>query len=202
RFYITPYIIMAESKKEVSLLSLASSGFEKIKNLSDSQLISDKLLALNMLLYVIVLSLIITNSLLPNTLSDTFSFLVYLAVSAIFALISNLLYGPLLETISKFSSNRIQSIRVSIVFLFIAITLVVGGIVFNNKLLVNLSGGLVGLQVLLIPFLSFFFKNSKIQDVEIDPSQIWTAIGRLASVVSIVSFILDLILIIMKVSLI
>ena len=71
------------------------------------------------------------------------------------------------------------------------------GLVFDNSFLIMLSLGLVGFQLILIPLLGFIsFSEQPIEDKEVKPDQTWMVLGRISSIVGIVSFILNIILII------
>jgi hypothetical protein len=120
--------------------------------------------------------------------------LIYIAISAILSSVSNLIYEPLISTLTKISSNKIQSLRFSITILFIAITCAMAGLVFNIKTLTDVSLGLIGLQIISIPLTGFLFVSYPVEDVKIEPNQIWSALGKMCSIISIITFVLDFIL--------
>jgi len=69
--------------------------------------------------------------------------------------------------------------------------------VFDINLLATLSLGLIGLQLLLMLVSCLFVPKISIEDEEIRPSQIWTALGRISSVVGIINFAVDIALIVL-----
>jgi len=135
---------------EVSLGELAKRGLDRIVKLSQSQLISEKLQSLNILLVVFILTVVTTHFLIGSTTSGL-TLAIFLVVSFLFALIISLVYGPVLSIVSNVSSNKVESLRVGITMLFISLTLGVAALTFNNELLAKLSLGLIGLQLIIIP---------------------------------------------------
>ena len=193
---------MVRKKKiyeEGSLLHFADIGFSNIKKLSKSALISEKLLGLNVLLFVIIMSINISFWL--EKTADTFSleFMVIFLVSIIFALILSLIYSPFLKIVANFSANKVDSLRVALMILFINLPLSVAGLIYHVNILIKISIGLIFFQVVLILFGSFI-KYSKIpsQDVKVEPTDIWKVINKVSIICGILSFIITIILIFLK----
>ena len=182
---------------EVSLGELAQRGLDRIVKLSQSQLISEKLQSLNILLFVFILTVVITHFLIGSTTSGL-TLAIFLVVSFLFALIISLGYGPVLSIVANVSSNKVESLRVGISMLFISLTLGVAALTFNNELLAKLSLGLIGLQLIIMPISSLLVPKISIEDKKVDLSQLWTALGRLSSIVGLISFAVDVILLLMK----
>lgn len=180
-----------------SSADLAARGFKKIKQLSKSQLIGHKLQSFDMLLFVFVATFIISNF-LSNLISSPSQFLilVVLGISLLFGLITNIIYAPILGVVCSYASNMIKPLRVGITFMFIALTTAILGFVFNIYLLSALALGLVGIHLIIISLGSLFFSKEVVEDKEIiKPRQIWNALGKIAIIVCIVGFAIDLIFI-------
>jgi len=181
-----------------SLADLAVKGFSKIQKLSKSSLISEKLSAINMLLFLSILGIMISFFLSAHS-ADMFVFLVILAISLIFSSISLLLYGPVLEIIVNLSRDKIEGLRFSIIILFIDLTIVIAGLLFSNEFIIKIAGVILGLQLLFIILVSFISITKKsIPDRRVEPSKIWDALGKISIITGIISFIIDIILILIN----
>jgi len=183
---------------EINLGELAKKGLDKILRLSQSQLISEKLQSLNILLVVFILTVIITHFLIGST-TNGLTLGIFLVVSFIFGLIISLGYAPILSIVTNVSSNKIESLRIGIIILFICLTLGVAALSFNSQLIAMTSLGLVGLQIVIIPISSLLIPKISTEDKKVDLSQLWIALGKLSSIAGLISFAVDLILILMKV---
>ncbi len=184
--------------EEDSLADLAVKGFSKIQKLSKSSLISEKLSAINMLLFLLILGVIISFFLGAHS-ADMFVFLFILAISLIFSSISLLLYGPVLEVVVNLSRNKIEGLRFSIVILFIDLTIALAGLLFSDELIIKIAGAVLGLQLLLIIVASFIsITKESIPDRKVEPSKIWDSLGKISIITGIASFIIDIILILIN----
>jgi len=193
---------MAKKEKtdeEVDLAQLAKMALERIVKLSQSQIMSEKLQSLNILLFVFILTLSITYY-LGGASTAELSLLFIGAISFVFALVVSLAYGPVLSIVSNVSTNKIESLRIAITLLFIALTLGVAALTFDVRLLANLSLGLTGLQLIIIPLSGFLLPRISVEDKKIEFSQLWIALGRVAAIVGIISFIMDIALLLLKLS--
>ena len=186
-----------EKSDEVSLEELAKKALERIVNLSQSQIISEKLQSLNILLFVFILTLSVTYY-LGGASTTELSLLFIGAISFVFALVASLGYGQILSIVSNVSTNKIESLRIGITILFIALTLGVAALTFDVRLLANLSLGLTGLQLIIIPMSGFLLPRISVEDKKIDFSQLWIALGRISAMVGIISFIMDVALLLLK----
>lgn len=182
--------------QEVSITDLAKRGLERIVKLSQSQSISEKLQSFNILLFVFILTISITYYLAGASTTEL-SFLFVLGFSFVIALIASLGYGPILSVVSNISTNKIESLRVGITVLFVALTSGVAALTFDVKLLANLSLVLTGLQLIIIPISGFLFPKFSVEDRKIDLSQLWVALGRISCIVGIISFIMDIALLLL-----
>jgi len=184
-----------DESDEISLVDLAKKGLERIVKLSESQVISEKLQAINTLLFVFVLTLVITHY-IGGFITEGLSLLFILAISFIFALIVSPGYGLVLSIISNVSVNKIESLRMGITLLFFSLTLGVIGLTLNSTIASNLSLVLVGVQLLVNLIVGVLPQKSTIENKEIDFSQLWSALGKTSNVVGIISFVIDVVLII------
>ncbi len=180
-----------------SIADLAGKGFSKIKKLSGSSLISEKLSAINMLLFLLILGIII--SFFLGSHSDMLVFLVIFAFSLLFSSISLLGYGPVLEVVVSLSQDKIEGLRFSIVILFIDLTIAIAGLVFSNGLVIMIAGGILGLQLLVIIVASYVSITKKpVPDIRVEPSKIWDVLGKLSKITGIIGFIINIIMIVIK----
>lgn len=185
--------------EEGSILDFAVRGFSKIQKLSKSSLISEKLSAINMLLYLLILGIIISYF-LGGYSADMLMLLIFLAFSLLLSCISLLLYAPVLEVVVNISRNKIEGLRVSILILFIDLSIALVGLLFSNELLIKIAGGILGIQLFLIIVFSFIsLTNVAIEDKKVKPSKIWDSLGKIAIITGIASFIFDIILILLKI---
>jgi len=175
--------------EEVNLVDLAKAGLDRIVKLSQSQLISEKLQSLNILWFVFILTAYITHA-LGGSSTTGLSLLVIIVISFLFSLIASLGYGPILSIVSNVATNKIEGLRIGMMMLFVSLTLGVAALVLGN-----LSLGLIGIQLVIIPLGSFLVPRISIIDEEVDPRQVWTALGRISSVIGIINFIIDIVLI-------
>jgi len=83
--------------KKDSLMYYANLAYSDIMTLAKSDLIKDKLIALNVLLFIVLISVLIQNYLYSGDVS--FVFLFYFALSVIFSSILSLFYLPLIKVI-------------------------------------------------------------------------------------------------------
>lgn len=183
-----------KGSEEISLVDLAKAGLDRIVKLSQSQLISEKLQSLDILWFVFILTAYITHA-LGGSSTTSLSLLVIIVTSFLFALIASLGYGPILSIVSNVATSKIECLRIGMVILFVSLTLGVAALVLDIWILGNLSLGLIGIQLVIIPLGSLLVPRISITDEEVDPSQVWTALGRISSVIGIINFIIDIVLI-------
>lgn len=183
-----------EREDEETIIKLAKKGLDRILGLSRSQLISEKLQSLNILLFTFIIAVSITFY-LGGTANEDLAFLAVLAVSYIISLIVSIGYGYILEIGTNISAYKIESLRIGIIILFTSLSLSISALIFNNTLINNISLGLILIQLLIIPFSSVFTLKDVIVDKEIESSQLWNAIGKISMIIGIISFVVDIALI-------
>lgn len=191
---LIPSDLPSEREDEETIIILAKKGLDRILGLSRSQLISEKLQSLNILLFTFIIAVSITFY-LGGTANEDLAFLAVLAVSYIISLIVSIAYGYILEIGTNISAYKIESLRIGIIILFTSLSLSISALIFNNILINNISLGLILIQLLIIPFSSVFTFNEVIEDKEIESSQLWNALGKISMIIGIISFVVDIALI-------
>jgi hypothetical protein len=188
----SPFQIKPEKTyREGSIMDFAVRGFEKIKNLSRSQKVTDKLIGFNSLLVVIILSLSLTDSFFPNIEFSTF--LLGLAFLSLLVLAGMSLYIPFIEVLLNFAENKISGLKFSISLLFLSLLFISVGISFKLTLAKYFAYTLLALQIFILPFSSIFPK-SKIENKEITFGDLWNVLGKIDIVIGIISGLISIIL--------
>jgi hypothetical protein len=187
--------------EEGSIADFAVRGLKKIVELSGSQKISDKLLSFNTLLFALVLTVNVTYFFTKSTTLESFGFLIILAISFVFSLVTVNGYIYILEIFSNIASDKkISALRSSITILFIDLAISVIGLAFNSPLIIYTSLGIIALQLFFIPFIGFFsISKQPIEDREVGPSQLWVTLNKIAITCGIISFIVQIITIILTI---
>ncbi|NMX21779.1 hypothetical protein C5S30_04985 [ANME-1 cluster archaeon GoMg4] len=176
-----------------SLIDIASIALNRLKTLSESGKISDKLIAFSLVLFILILGLDISywlgsmSGINPN---EPFLFIVLFAVSMIFSTIGSLAYGPLLEIISNLSNNKIQPLRIGVMILFTDLSIAIIGTLFWIQLLINASAIIIGAQLITILTVGFLGFPEPPEDKTVKPAQLREILGDLASIITIVNFII------------
>jgi len=183
--------------QEGSIMHLAVVGFSKIKKLSEGGLISDKLLGLNVLVFVIIMSIDISFWIGGNSEVSSLGYLIGFLVSILFALIVSIVYSPVLELISNFTNKDISALRLGLIVLFIDMPISIAAAVYKSDFLIKISLGLIAFQVILILFGAFIrFSKESAQDRSIKTKDIWLILDKASAICGVLSFILSIILLI------
>lgn len=187
---------MAEKRKpygEGSLLDIATIALNNLKKLSESQKISDRLIAFSLVLFILIFGLNISywlgnmSGITPN---EPFLFVIIFAVSMIFSIIGSIGYGAILAIISDLSTNKIEALRVGVMILFTDLSLAIIGTLFWIQLLVNASAIIIGGQLITILIVGFIGFPAPTEDKTVKPNQLREILGSLASIITIVNFII------------
>jgi hypothetical protein len=181
-----------------SLMHYAVIGFSNIKKLSESSLISEKLLGLSSVMFVLIMAANITGWL--NTFElFSFSGIVIFLLSVGFAFAISVLYSPLLNLIANFSANKIESVRIGLIVLFAGLPVAVIGLLYKLALLTKISMILIGLQLVIILLGSIVrYAKAPVQDVNVATADLWKVIGRVSNICGILSFMITLVTLIVK----
>lgn len=196
---------MSKLKKpqEGSLVYFASIAFSKISDLSKSSLISDKLIGLNALIFVAIMSADISYWLLGNQAYNTLVLIVYLIVSAILALIISLVYTPVLDALSNFSQSKVDALRTGLAVLLISLPFSYIGLLYRIEIAINISILLVICNLVVVLAQCMNLSNiHATKDIEIPAGTTmdvllgrgYKILAMLASIVTILTFILKYVL--------
>lgn len=180
-----------KTSKEVSLASLADDALDDIKKLSESQQISDKLIAFNLVLFILILGFDISYWLKANP-NEPLVFSVFFLVSMIFSIIISIGYNRVLSIISSLTANKIEALRIGVAIMFIDLSLAITGTLFQNQFIVNSSASIIAVQLIVILVLGFINFQAPTTDRIVKPSQLRETLGDVASIISILSFIIDI----------
>ena len=187
---------MPEKRKlyeEGSPMHIATIALDNLKKLSESQKISDKLIAFSLVLFILILGLDISywlGSMSGITPNEPFLFVIIFAVSMIFSIIGSLGYGAILAIISNLPTNKIEALRVGVMILFTDLSLAIIGTLFWIQLLVNASAIMIGVQLITILIVGFIGFPAPTEDKTVKPNQLREIFGSLASIITIVNFII------------
>ena len=180
-----------------SIMDFAVQGFSNIKKLSESALISEKLLGLNTLMFVLIMSFSLSSWYAPAsgifTLDYLLIFLLFFAIS----LGISLIYSPILSLVANFSSNKVASLRVGLMVMFLDLPISVAGLLYGIEILTKIALGIIGLQIVLILFGAVIrYSKDPTPDIEVEPSDMWKVINKVAAICGILSFVVTILLII------
>ena len=187
--------------EEGSPVDIATIALNNLKKLSESQKISDKLIAFSLVLFILILGFDISywlgnmSGITPN---EHFLFIVIFAVSMIFSCICSIGYGAILESVSNLPTNKIEALRIGVMILFTDLSLAIIGTLFWIQLLVNASAIIIGVQLITILIVGFIGFPAPTEDKTIKPKQLREILGSLASIITIVNFIIWLCAIIIR----
>ncbi len=183
-----------------SPLHALSISLDKIKKLSESDLVSEKLLAFNTILFVLSAGIIISHLWIngDNLLSLT-GFLVVL-VSLCVSFIVSILYTKLLEVLVNLQVDKIGSLRVSSIVLLIGLPVASAGLFFNELLLTKIAIGIIVLQFMALLLGTLIsFSREKIPDKKVEARSFREVIGDFAGILTIINFPLNIILFVIAV---
>lgn len=186
--------MIRDHEEEESIISLAQKGLDRILGLSQSQLISVKLQSFNILLFTFITAISITFY-LGGIANADLAFLFVLGVSYLFSLIISIGYGYILEIVTNISAYKIESLRIGIMILFISLSLGISALIFNNTIINTFSLVLILIQLGIIALSGVFTFKEVVEDDEIESSQLWSALGKISTLMGILSFIVNIVLI-------
>jgi len=179
--------------KEGSLIDIVTIAIDNLKTLSESGKISDKLIAFSLVLFILILGLDISywlGSMTEITPNEPFLFAIIFAVSMIFSFIGSIGYGAILESVSNLPTSKIEPLRIGVMTLFTDLSLAIIGTLFWIKLLVNASAIILGAPIITILIAGFIGFPAPTEDKTVKPKQLREILGGLASIITIVNFII------------
>jgi len=172
--------------------------FSKVKKYAKSKDIVDKLLGFNILALILVLGLAISDWLYNNPVTFSLDYIVILAVSIVLAAVLAYFYSFILEPIVDLANRNINGLRLSVIIQFIALTVVLGGLLFNLTILTNIGVGLLGIQILSLFFGGFIKITDEKSELTEDKPKIWQMLGKVGTLITIGTFVVNIILFIIK----
>ena len=187
--------------KEGSLAHIAHLSLLKIKRYTSSEFLIDRLVGLNIFIFGLVLAIVITTwlpQLSNQTIEFNISLLIYLVVGIFLGLGSSYGYSFLLESILNRSKTVLFLLRCSIVIEFIAITFALSGLFFKLLKFTNLSLILILLQFLILLVGIIFDVKKENEDTKISEVGIWGFLGKVSTMITIGTFVVDLVLLLLK----
>lgn len=188
------------SEEEEGLIDLAIPAIEKIQDYAESDDPVKNLIALNGLVFVFILGFTISSWLTNSDTIFEIEFFALLIFSLIISTILSRLYFPVFEVVSSFNSNDVNGLRLAVVLEFIALTLALSGLLFNKQDLINAAFLLLFIQMfapLAGPAVAFLDTPPA---MESGKTGIWTALGRISSLLTIGTLVIDFLLFIFKYS--
>jgi hypothetical protein len=190
---------MAKKKQyeDGSIMYWAVQGFSNIKKLSESGLISEKLLGLNTLVFSVLLAILFAGNLGDPSELFSLSFGLIFLLSFAFGLGLSNIYSPILSVIAGFSKDKVESLRIGLVVLFIAVPIAVAGLIYQVDILTQISVWAIIVQLVLVMTGAVFQFSKQIEmDVNVNPKQVRVVLHDVAAVLGILSFIITAILLV------
>lgn len=187
-----------QSYEEGSPAEFAHQALLKIQQYAESEDPVETLIALNALVFVFVLGFTAASWLAGSTTIFSVSFLVILVVSLVFMAITSLAYIPLLETIASLGSHHLTGLRFAIIAECVALTAALAGLLFDRQLLLNAAFVLLIFQ-LFIPLMGGILPALGTDgSAEREWGSVWTALGRGAVLISVGTFVVDVLLFLIR----
>ena len=194
---------IGEKKKfyeEGSLLHAVALSLDKIKKLSKSESISEKLLAFNIIIFVLLASLIISHLFIGADSILSLAGLFLFTFSFLISCIASIIYANILETIVNLAADKIGSLRIGAIILLIGLPIASAGLAFNIPVLITVASGIIGLQIVFMLLGALLgFPNLGIDDRKVKPGHLREVIGDVTSVLTIIGFIITICLLVIGV---
>ena len=182
------------SEEGPSLAELADKSLGKIQRYAESDDPKERLIALNSFVFIIGLGLLLTTWLFTGTDFSSIEFFAHLAISLFIAIVLGLGYFRLIETVAGFSDEQASGLRISIILELVAIPLALAGLLFRINILTSSAFLVLAVQ----PFTTLagrFVNLPQTKTTEENQSQIWKGLGRTADLITVASFLANLIII-------
>lgn len=181
--------------EEGSLGYYALQGMKKIRALAESGLISDKLLGINAITFVLVLTLAFSHWMLNNNSPFSISGVVIIAFSLIVSLAASLLYTPVIELLSKLAKDKVATLRQAIALEVVALPFAAYGVMQASPLAIKIGFGILALQVVIFLVGALIdFTPGIAQDRIVPAFDIKESLNLFGSIASIISLIITLFL--------
>lgn len=184
-----------------SLLDYASLANTKLVKLAKSKHPSDKLQAVNITVFILLISFVITHFIIhPDPLWSLSGMFILLVALFLSFLIGTFGYGNYLEVLANLSSNVINSLRIGAITLLIGYPVALIGLVFGIPVLLYLTLGIIVLQTLILLLASVVpFPELGESDKQTETGQFKNTTGVLMFWVAIIDIIITAISIIVSI---
>lgn len=177
-----------------SLADFAHRAVKKIKRYGESDRTKDRLVGFNILIFVLVLGVAISDWLRSTSNLYSFEFAVIFGLSLVFAAVAGYGYSFLIDAVASFSGDSLSGLRLSIVLEMTALTAVWAGLLFGTSPLVKVGVGLLVFQL----FAVIFGQIIPLLDDPGESEQEWRGwqegLGTIANVITVATFVFNLLL--------
>lgn len=191
------YQMSGKPYEEGSPVDLAHRALKKIQRYGESDDPKDRLLAFNVLLFVLVLAVSFVWWVQSGSNLFSIPFAVIFPLAVVFAAIVGLGYFPVLEATSSFSGRNLSGLRIAVVLEASALTVGWAGLLFDTTNLVKGSLGLLALQFFVVLFAGF--ANLPEGDGSSSSRSVfWSNLNRIANVITVGSFLVDALLVVVR----
>ncbi len=185
--------------EEGSLLHFADLSLGKLQSLSRSSMLSDKLIALDALIIVVLMAIFTTHFMIyPDSPFSLASFIIFV-ITFVLVLILAGSYTRLLDVLINTLGDKVYALRIGIIVLFINLPIAVGGLIFSSPSVIKASIGILVFHFIAIPFSAIVkIPNIGENDKTVNSSQLWTVLGKINSITGIACFIVMVIELLIK----
>jgi multisubunit Na+/H+ antiporter MnhF subunit len=176
---------------------LTTLTWNRIKPLSESKNVSDRLLAFNVIIFILIGGIAVTHFWLNGVTVFSFGGLFILVLSFLISFIVSNLYLKFIELLSNLARDKIGTLRIGSVILMTGIPLVTGGLFFNLVVLTGIALAIVLVQFLFIlSGMFFYFPSGDIENKEIAISNFKKIAGNVLFFITIADFLIAIVLLI------
>ncbi len=181
-------------------LRALSISLDTIRKLSGPSLISEKLLAFNIIIFILTMSLIISHLWIggDELVSLTGLFVAFISLFA--SSFVSIPYAVFMEIMSSLQTDKISSLRIGSTILLVGFSLASAGLFFNEMTATISAIIIIGIQV--IPFLLGVFiglSRGKVADREVRTRAVKQVLGWFTGIITLVSLHLNMTFLIMSV---
>ncbi len=177
------------------IVQLASSSWNVIKPLTESQLLSEKLLGYNSLTFTFVCGFAITHLFVGEDSVFSLVGLLFFVLSIFLAFVISNPYIKIMILLTNLTKDKISTLRNANVILLAGLPLASGGLLFNAILLTKIALGIVAIQVFFVLIgMLFPFSTTRSEDQRVNPSDFKEITGNIQFFITIIEFIMTVLL--------
>lgn len=181
-------------------LHALSISLDTIRKLSGPSLISEKLLAFNIIVFILTMSLIITHLWIGGDELISSTGLLVALVSLFASFFVSIPYAVFMEIMSGLQTDRISALRIGSTILLVGFSLASAGLFFNKMTITISAIIIIGIQI--IPLLLGVFIGlcrGKVADREVNTGAIKEVLGWFTGAVTLISLPLNITFLILSV---